>query len=157
MTMRADESRLRFAAARIARLATVSAEGVPHLVPVVFALRLDAVYLSVDAKPKTTRHLRRLANIASTGRVSLLVDHYSEDWAQLWWVRVDGLAEVLADGSEESVMAIDALVEKYEQYSRARPGGPAVAVRDLRWRGWSADTPPERSPRLSNPNRPGCR
>lgn len=129
----------RFADAAVARMATVSAGGDPHLVPVVFAVVDDTIYTAVDDKPKTTRRLRRLANIAATGRVSLLVDHYDDDWAHLWWVRVDGSAQVISPEDDEGRLAVDALVAKYPQYRAMRPSGPVVAVRDLRCRWWSAD------------------
>ena len=61
------EARRRFAAARVARLATVAADGAPHLVPVVFALIEETVYSVVDAKPKRTTELRRLENVRATG------------------------------------------------------------------------------------------
>ncbi len=128
----------RFADAAVARMATVSSDGDPHLVPVVFAVVDDTIYTAVDDKPKTTRRLRRLANIAATGRVSLLVDHYDDDWAQLWWVRVDGSAQVISPEDDEGRVAVDALVAKYPQYRAMRPSGPVVAVRDLRCRWWSA-------------------
>ncbi|WP_433607388.1 TIGR03668 family PPOX class F420-dependent oxidoreductase [Prescottella agglutinans] len=128
----------RFVDAAVARMATVSPDGDPHLVPVVFAVVDDTIYTAVDDKPKTTRRLRRLANIAATGRVSLLVDHYDDDWAQLWWVRVDGSAQVISSEDDEGRVAVDALVAKYPQYRAMRPSGPVVAVRDLRCRSWSA-------------------
>ncbi|MDH6280526.1 TIGR03668 family PPOX class F420-dependent oxidoreductase [Prescottella agglutinans] len=128
----------RFADAPVARMATVSADGDPHLVPVVFVVVADTIYTAVDDKPKTTRRLKRLANIAATGRVSLLVDHYADDWTRLWWVRVDGAAQVISTEDDEGRRAVDALVAKYPQYRSMRPSGPVVAVRDLRWRSWSA-------------------
>lgn len=128
----------RFADAPVARMATVSADGDPHLVPVVFAVVDDTIYTAVDDKPKTTRRLRRLANIAATGRVSLLVDHYDDDWTRLWWVRVDGSARVISPEDDEGRRAVDALVAKYPQYRSMRPSGPVVVVRDLRCRTWSA-------------------
>src|ERR1035437_8333731 len=91
-----DEARRRFTAARVGLLATVTPSGTPHLVPVVIALVADYRYTAVYAKPKPTMALRRLANIEATGRASLLVDEYTEDWSTLWWVRVDGSAQVLA-------------------------------------------------------------
>ena len=106
--------------------------------PVVFALADGQVLMAVDFKPKRSPRLRRLDNIAATGRVSLLVDEYDENWAALWWVRVDGSAIVVPATDAAGVVAIDALVGKYEQYAYARPGGPAVIVGDLRWRWWSA-------------------
>ena len=122
-----------FAQARIGRLATVTPAGRPHVVPVCFALHEGMVYTAVDAKPKATRALARLENVRAGGRASLLVDHYEEDWARLWWVRVDGVAEVL-----ESAPAIDALAAKYEQYRQARPAGPVIAIAPERWRSWIA-------------------
>lgn len=126
----------RFVDARVATLATVSADGAPHVVPVVFAAVGGVVYTAVDDKPKTTRRLRRLSNIAATGRVSLLVDHYDDDWSRLWWIRVDGRAEVRA--ADDARGGIDALVAKYRQYGSARPAGPVIAVRVSGWREWSA-------------------
>jgi PPOX class probable F420-dependent enzyme len=117
--------------ARVARLATVTAEGRPHVVPVCFALARGRIYTAVDAKPKSTRRLRRLENVRATGRASLLVDHYDEDWSRLWWVRVDGPAEVI-----ESEAALDALAAKYEQYRAARPAGPVIAITPDKWRSW---------------------
>ena len=89
------EARARFAAARVARLATAGPDGRPHLVPMVFAVEADTVYSAVDAKPKATSRLRRLANIAANPAVALLVDHYDDDWSRLWWVRADGSARLL--------------------------------------------------------------
>jgi PPOX class probable F420-dependent enzyme len=122
----------RLAEARVGRLATASAAGRPHVVPVCFALAGDRIYTAVDAKPKATRALARLDNVRATGRASLLVDHYEEDWSRLWWVRVDGPAEVL----ESAAVALDALAAKYEQYRANRPGGPVIAITAERWRSW---------------------
>lgn len=127
-----------FAAARVARLATVDAQGAPHLVPLVFAMTGGVVYSCVDHKPKTTTALRRLRNIVETGRACLLADHYDDDWSHLWWVRVDGAAEVLASGTPGAERGIDALAAKYPQYVEARPNGPVIVVRDLRFSSWSA-------------------
>jgi PPOX class probable F420-dependent enzyme len=130
------EARERFAAARVARLATADAEGRPHLVPVVFAVRDDTVYSAVDAKPKRTTSLRRLANIAANPAVSLLVDHYEDDWEQLWWVRADGRGRVLDGSVSEAVRAIELLRERYPQQ---RATGAVLAVDVERWSGWAAD------------------
>ena len=132
------ERRRRFAAARVARLATVDGTGRPHVVPMVFALVGDVVWSAVDAKPKTTHRLRRLANIEATGRASVLVDRYDDDWAALWWVRVDGPASVFAPEDERARNGLDALVAKYPQYRADRPAGPVLAVRCEHWSSWSA-------------------
>lgn len=126
-----------FAAAPVATLATVGSDGAPHVVPVVFAVHADVVYTAVDAKRKTTVRLRRLANIAANPRVSLLVDHYDEDWTQLWWVRADGVAAV-HDSGEQMAVGYALLRQKYSQYERLALNGPVVRVDVTRWASWQA-------------------
>lgn len=135
--MHTDEARRRFADAPVARLATIRPSGSPHLIPVTFASVGDTVYTAVDAKPKTTRRLVRLANIEMNPRVCLLVDHYSADWQSLWWARADGSARVVDDGPE-LVEAARALAAKYPQYADVSPAGPAIVVAVDSWRGWAA-------------------
>jgi PPOX class probable F420-dependent enzyme len=124
-------------AARVARLATVDAGGAPHLVPFCFAVLDDVVYSAVDHKPKRSQALRRLANIAANAHACVLVDHYSDDWFDLWWVRLDGRGRVVTD-PEEAARAVRALVAKYPQYAERPPTGPVLAVEVTRWTGWSA-------------------
>lgn len=133
--MTAAEARRRFAAARIARLATLGADRRPHLVPIVFALAGDTVYSVVDGKPKRTVELARLRNVSSQPRASVLVDHYEEDWDALWWVRGDGLARVLDRADAEAESAVRALVERYPQQ---RATGAVLALDVERWSGWAA-------------------
>src|SRR3954462_14070312 len=115
--MSASEARERFAAARVARLATIGGDGRPHLVPIVLALDGERIYHAVDAKPKGTTALRRLANIAAHPRVALLADEDDDDdWTRLWWVRADGSARVLEPGSDESRAPIALLRDRYAQY-----------------------------------------
>ena len=127
----------RLAQARVGRLATVTAHGEPHVVAVCFALHDGRIVNAVDAKPKRTRHLKRLDNIRATGHASLLVDHYEDDWTQLWWVRLRGRARVLDDG-EEAERALAALIAKYGQYREVAPGLPVLAVDVADWHGWAA-------------------
>jgi PPOX class probable F420-dependent enzyme len=136
--MNIAEARRRFAGSSVARLATVSVDGRPHIVPIVFALEGDTLYFAVDAKPKRTTNLQRLKNIAANSAVSVLADHYEDDWTKLWWVRVDGTARVVTDDSE-ATRAIDLLASRYKQYSPQRPGGPVVAIHIDRLTGWSHD------------------
>jgi len=133
---RLDDAPARFGAARVARLATTDADGSPHLVPVVFALVGETVWTAVDAKPKTTTALRRLDNVRAHPAVSLLVDHYADDWATLWWVRADGVATVL--DVDEGRAGLDALTAKYPQYQENPPPGPVLRVDVTRWVSWSA-------------------
>lgn len=125
----------RLAAARVGRLATVTAEGRPHVVPCCFALLGDTAYSAVDAKPKSTLALRRLDNLRAHPHASLLVDHYDEDWTALWWIRVDGDGRVVEDGAEHAT-ALAALADKYDQYRRQRPPGAVVALDVTTWRSW---------------------
>jgi PPOX class probable F420-dependent enzyme len=125
--------------ARVGRLATADAAGRPLVVPVCYVFDGSRCYSAVDAKPKRTRNLRRLSNIAENPKVSLVVDRWDEDWSQLCWVIVEGRADVLTSGPEFS-RAIDLLVAKYPQY-RALPldraAGAVVAItpgRVLAWR-----------------------
>ena len=130
-----EEARRRFAAAHVARLATADAAGRPHLVPIAFALEGDRVYSAVDAKPKRTTALRRLANVRENPAVALLVDHYEDDWTALWWVRAEGDGRVLTPESEEARHATTLLRERYPQQ---RAVGAVLAVDVARWSGWSA-------------------
>jgi PPOX class probable F420-dependent enzyme len=132
-----EEARARFAAARVARLATADAGGRPHLVPIAFAVVGETIYSAVDAKPKRSRALRRLANVRENPAVSLLVDHWDEDdWERLWWVRADGEGRVLDPGDAEAARAVALLRERYP---RQRGAGEVLAVDVVRWSGWAAD------------------
>ena len=119
---------------RVAILATVNPDGSPHLVPVVFALSEGRIVTAVDAKPKTTARLRRLANIQSNPLVSLLIHHYEEDWNRLWWVRIDGRATVLANDDQ----ALAALRARYPQYESIELAGPVISIEVTGSTSWSA-------------------
>jgi PPOX class probable F420-dependent enzyme len=129
--------RRRLAEARVARLATIGTGGLPHVVPITFAHDDENLYFAVDEKPKRTRDLQRVRNIARNPRVSVLVDHYEDDWTGLWWVRVDGLAHVIAHVADAE-RAIGLLAAKYPQYGHARPRGPVVAISIETMTGWAA-------------------
>jgi PPOX class probable F420-dependent enzyme len=130
--------RARVAEARVARLATTDpAAGAPHVVPICFVLEGDVLYSAVDDKPKRSRRLKRLENIRADPRVTVLVDHYEEDWSRLWWVRLRGDARVLEAGAERE-RALALLAEKYAQYRARPPTGPVVGVTVRQWRDWCA-------------------
>jgi PPOX class probable F420-dependent enzyme len=133
--MTPGEARDRFATARIARLATADGHGVPHLVPITFALTDDEILSAVDHKPKRSTALRRLANLAANPRVAVLVDAYDEDWSRLWWARADGTAEVLHDATSLR-QAQDLLRERYPQYADVPIDGPVIRIRVEAWSGW---------------------
>jgi PPOX class probable F420-dependent enzyme len=138
-----EEARRRFTEARVARLATTDTDGKPHLVPICFAVdegdeANDTIYSAVDAKPKTTPDLKRLRNIEANPNVTLLVDHYDDDWATVWWVRADGTATV----DDTHQRAIELLAAKYPQYAEA-PGhlGRIVVVEVRKWTSWAYTDP----------------
>lgn len=130
-----DDERL--TAARVARLATTDPDGRPHLVPIVFALEGRTLYTAVDKKPKRSTKLRRIENARARPDVTILVDHYDEDWHRLWWIRLRGRARVLDEG-EERELALTLLKEKYPQYRADPPDGPVLAVDVTEVRDWSA-------------------
>ena len=138
--MEEAEIRRRVAEARVARLATIEADGRAHLVPICFAVAEERLYSAVNQKPKTSRDLRRLRNLRERPFATVLVDHYEEDWSRLWWARLRGPARIL-DGGEEALGALELLGEKYPQYRRDPPAGPVVAVDLAEWRTWSARGP----------------
>ncbi len=127
------------AGARVARLATAGADG-PHLVPVVFAQSGGALWVPVDGKPKRHTRLKRLANIRANPRVSLLVDHYEEDWGALWWVRVDGRAAVVEPEDAGFDEALATLRGKYRQYALVPVTG-AIRIDIDHVSHWRADGP----------------
>ena len=127
--------------ARVGRLATADAFGQPLVVPVCYVFDGARCYSAVDAKPKRTRELRRLKNIAANPHASLVVDVWDEDWAKLCWVIVEGRAEVLITGAEFT-RAIDQLVAKYPQYRAMgldRREGTVISLAASRVRAWRGD------------------
>ena len=124
----------------VARLATTSARsGAVDLVPVTFVIVDGRFVTAVDHKPKSTRVLARLVNARASGTATALVDHWSDDWSHLWWVRLRGDAVVLEDmAAPFAVQAVDALVEKYPQYREHRPAGPLLVLVPTGVRAWSA-------------------
>jgi PPOX class probable F420-dependent enzyme len=134
-----DEARALVASARVARLATVNPGLGVDVVPITFALlEGDRLVSIVDQKPKSTTRLRRLTNIRAHPEVTVLVDHYEDDWERLWWVRMRGTATVITEG-DAFAEAVEALTERYPQYVEAPPPGPVVSVTVDAWTGWRAD------------------
>lgn len=137
MQLPADEARRRLADSSVGHLATVRPDGRPHIVPIVFAVVDDAVYSIADPKPKAGLDLLRFRNISANPAVSLLVDHYDEDWARLWWVRVDGVARVIERGPNRD-QTIRLLRQKYPQYEAwSAPFGAAMVMVIERWTSWT--------------------
>ena len=129
---------------RVGRLATADRDAVPHIIPVCFALSGDALYITVDEKPKRQpdTKLKRLRNIAENPAVAVLFDHYDEDWTRLGWVLLHGRAEILADGVEHDA-AQAMLRARYPQLAQMRIAHSVVIVvritRSVSWGDLSAD------------------
>ena len=140
MNLTERDARQRFADSAVARLATVTEAGRPHLVPVTFAVDGDRIYVAVDAKPKSTRNLRRLRNIRANPQVAVLADRYDDDWTALWWVRADGRA-VIVDDPRQMAGPVALLAGRYPQYRELPPAGPVIEITVERWTGWAAAPP----------------
>ena len=125
-------------ARRVAHLATADANGVPHVVPVCFAILGDTLYMTIDEKPKrkTDRPLKRLRNIAENPAVAIVADRYGEDWTRLGWIMLHGRAETLLDGAEHA-RAQELLRIRYPQLNDMKIEGLEVlAVRLERVSSW---------------------
>ncbi len=137
MRLSEEAARERLTSAPVVRLATADLNGHPHLVVMTFTVDGDLLYSAVDAKPKTTRHLKRLRNIRINPQVSVLADHYDDDWTRLWWVRADGRATVV-DQPDAMAEPIALLTGRYAQYRDEPPTGPVIVMTVEQWSGWSA-------------------
>ena len=139
--MEREQALERLRSARVGRLATVTPEGRPHIVPFVFAVVEDAgsvrVYWVVDAKPKRSTRIQRLRNLEANAAAELVVDGYDEDWDRLWWVRARGTGRVVRDPGERA-SALAALRAKYPRYRALGDESPLVAIDVERVTGWSA-------------------
>ncbi|MCY4222211.1 MAG: TIGR03668 family PPOX class F420-dependent oxidoreductase [Thiotrichales bacterium] len=136
-----DAQRAFVGAMRIARLATADAAGVPHVIPVCYALVGDDFYVTIDEKPKQAgiRAMKRLRNIGENPNVAVVIDCYhDDDWSRLAWVMLRGRAEILDDGDEHD-RAQAALRERYAQYRAMRLEPlPVIALRIARVSAWGA-------------------
>src|SRR4051794_39681709 len=98
MTLDIDDSTRAFITEhRVARLATADADGRPAVVPICYAFDGASIYSPIDEKPKAVAasRLKRVRNVEANPHVSLIIDDYSEDWSELQWVLIIGLAEII--------------------------------------------------------------
>ena len=125
---------------RVARLATVAAEARPHIIPIVYAYDGERLYTPIDAKPKRVEafSLQRATDLQANPHVALVIDHYAEDWTQLAWVQVRGMAEIIISGALHAT-AVIMLHEKYLQYqTMPLDERPVIMITPRRILGWRA-------------------
>src|ERR1051325_7776505 len=121
---------------RVAHLATADAAGVPHVVPVCYAVRDATLYITIDQKPKRGVPLKRVRNILANPAVAVVVDRYDEDWTRLGWVMLHGRAEILEGGAEHGE-AQAMLRGRYPQLASMRIDDlPVIALRIARVTSW---------------------
>ena len=134
-----DEAREFIDRERVGRLATVGADGSPHVVPVCFALLDGRIYSVIDRKPKRTTRLQRLRNLEANPQAALIVDRYTEDWDRLAWVLLRGRADVITEGGEHA-RALETLRRKYPQYrTMDLAGRPVIRLTPERVNVWGFD------------------
>lgn len=142
--MFSDGEREAIESARVGRLATADAAGRPNVVPVCYALAGGddtplRLVTPIDEKPKTAEpaELRRVRDVRENPRVAVVIDHYTEAWARLWWVQVRGTAVVLGPGDTGHPAAVAALRDRYDQYAdHALEERPAIAISPGSIRSW---------------------
>jgi len=124
---------------RVAHLATADASGVPHVIPVCYALVRGCLYFVVDEKPKRTRHrLKRLRNLAENPRAALVIDEYDDDWSRLAYLLVQGTAALVIDRKEYAA-ALAALRRRYPPYrgmALRYDRNPMVRMEPSAWHFW---------------------
>jgi PPOX class probable F420-dependent enzyme len=133
------EQATRLSETPVGHLATADANGRPHVIPVCFAYDGQYIYSVLDAKPKrgSLTGLRRVRNILANPQVSLVIDHYDEDWTRLWYLLVQGRAELIESGAEPAD-AVSLLRSKYPQYRKMDlDGNPVIKITPERATGWS--------------------
>jgi PPOX class probable F420-dependent enzyme len=119
--------------ARVARLALLDEEDLPRVLPVTFTVFEDALWSTIDRKPKRPGEPARVRRLRRRPEATLLVDRYEDDWSRLAWVEVRGRVSVEPLGP-----ALEALAEKYPQYVAQRPQGPLLRLEPERFACWRA-------------------
>lgn len=118
-------------------MTTISRDGSPHSVPVVFARAGDEIVSPIDHKPKSGKVMQRVRNLEHDDRVTLLIDHWDEDWTQLAWLMVRGRA--VLDPDAVSLMA--AINERYDQYEPDERHDALIRIRPSRLSWWTWEQP----------------
>jgi PPOX class probable F420-dependent enzyme len=115
-------------------LTTLAPDGSGHSVPIVFVVIDDEIVTPIDRKPKTGRVLARVRNIERDARVTVLVDHWDEDWTRLAWVMVRAHAVIDPDAPPEVVQSLNA---RYQQYAPDERPDALIRIRPTKLTWWT--------------------
>ncbi|HWN99385.1 MAG TPA: TIGR03668 family PPOX class F420-dependent oxidoreductase [Blastocatellia bacterium] len=141
MAIEADDDTLQFIREhRVGRLATADGNGRPSVIPICYAFDGESVYSPIDEKPKRVAAgmLKRVRNIQANPRVSLVIDDYSDDWSELVYVQISGVADIIDPGQTEHSRAVELLREKYPQYrAMAIEERPILKITPSRIKRWA--------------------
>ena len=121
---------------RVCRVATAGSDGTTHLVPVCHVLAGDKIYFGSGDDG------RKVKNLAENPRVTVTVDCYSDAWAGLRGVMVQGTAKLIESGPRfRRIRAL--LYKKYPQYPReaalAESDSVVIEVTPVRVFSWGMD------------------
>jgi PPOX class probable F420-dependent enzyme len=107
------------------------------VVPVVFALDGRRIVIPVDTiKQKRTTDLQRSKNLRADPRCALIVEHYSEDWDDLWWVRVHATGSECPDGELDAARGL--LAARHPRYRTEGSIASALILDPNAMSGWAA-------------------
>ncbi len=121
---------------RVCRVATAGRRGMPHLVPVCHVLHGGKIYFASGDDG------RKVKNLKENPRITVTVDCYSDAWANLKGVMVQGRARLIERGPRfRKIRAL--LYKKYPQYPReaaiAESDSVVIEVAPARVFSWGVD------------------
>ncbi len=99
---------------RVAALATVKPDGMPHVVPICPVLDTDRIVFATEIDTQKVRNMR------FNDWVAICFDEYSEDWSALRQVIVHGPVLLLESGPDFE-RGRNLLYAKFEQYRSEAP------------------------------------
>lgn len=111
-----EDMKQRLNAAGVCRVATTGPGG-PHVGPFCHAFDGEnTVYIETGPGRQTVR------NLAHSNELLVLVDHYDDDWSQIWLISLSGTGRTLTEGAEFE-KAAGLLNTKFPQFAA---GGMAI-------------------------------
>ena len=115
--------------APVCRIATVRPDGEPHVIPVCPVFDGETLYVDVGDRSATASGVR------DSGRVSVLIDEYDDDWSKLRAVVLKCRARELSGEEKDAVW--DRIREKFPQHSSVNwEPRLTLALEVQDWREW---------------------